>query len=74
MKYFLNPIAMSDAEKAQIFFMKAAIVLPIFLILLGITIHVAKKDRSIKKLIPLIIADCLVMALVIAILILLGDG
>lgn len=68
MKYFLNPIVMSDAEKVQIFFMKAAIVLPIFLILLGITIHVAKKERNIKKLIPLIIGDFLIIAFVIVIM------
>lgn len=68
MKYFLNPIVMSDAEKAQIFFMKAAIVLPIFLILLGITIRVSKKERNIKKLIPLIIGDFLIIAFVIVIM------
>ena len=74
MNFFLNPIGVTAEQKRFISMFRAAIITVVFVILLSITVHMAKKDRSIKKLIPLIIADCLVMALVIAILILLGDG
>ena len=67
-KYFLNPIGIDDNALTFIASLKGIIVIVVFLILLGITVHVAKRDKEIKKLIPLIIADCLVMAFVIVIL------
>jgi hypothetical protein len=68
MKYFINPIGIDDNALTFFTSWKGVIVIAIFLMLLGITIHVAKRDRDIKKLIPMILVDCLVLVLAIVIL------
>ena len=79
MRYFLNPIIISDEDMALIFFIKATIAVIVFFILFGLTLHIYKKckndydgsedNKSKKSLVSLIIADVLVLAFVIVILI-----
>ena len=79
MRYFLNPIIISDEDMAIIFFIKATIAVIVFFILFGFTLHIYKKhkndydgsedNKSKKSLFSLIIADALVLAFVIVILI-----
>lgn len=70
MKFFLNPIGLSEYEITFFTIIKAIIFTFVFLILLCITIHKAKKERDIKQIVPLIVADCLVLAFGVVILIL----
>lgn len=69
MKFFLNPIGLSEYEITFFTIIKAIIFTFVLLILLCITIHKAKKERDIKQIVPLIVADCLMLALVVVILI-----
>ena len=68
MKYLLNPIGVDDNIFTFFTSLRGIIVIVVFLILCGITVHMSKRDKDIKKLIPLIIADCLVLAFVIVVL------
>ena len=78
MRYFLNPITISDEDRAIIFFFKATIAVVVFFILFGLTLHIYRKNKndsdgsddnkSKKNLISLIIADVFVLAFVIVIL------
>ena len=83
MYYFLNPISVSKEGRGFINFFCATIVFIVFIILLGITVQKVKKYKSAedesgenqatKKIVSLIIADCLILLFVIAVLILLNS-
>ena len=82
MRYFLNPISVSDEDRAFIFFLNATIVFVVFIILLAITVHIVKKNKNVenesgerkkhKDLVSLIIADCLILFFVIVVLNIIG--
>ena len=81
MKYFLNPVSMSKEGRGFVNALCATILFVVFVILLCITVHTVKRYRNDedeklkrKKIISLIIADCLVLLFVIVVLILLYNG
>lgn len=75
MRFFLNPISISDEGKSIVFFFKATIVAVVFSFLLGLTVHIYKKHRNEmdgaednkakRNFISLIIAEGLLLAFVI---------
>ena len=75
MRFFLNPISISDEGKSIIFFLNATIVVVIFFIMLGLTVHIYKKhknemdgsedNKAKRNFISLIIAEGLLLAFII---------
>ena len=79
MKIFLNPIGISDEYLSMIFFFKTTVIVIVAFILLGLTMHIYKKqkndtdgseeNKSKKNLALVIMVDVLVLASVVGFLV-----